>query len=100
MYSSTKCPFCYERLREHPNRTRYCHCENQYSVLIFNNNRFSVRFHIGDYKFHVGEYETIITDLSPGKPIYPVYRAKHSVIINKDNYLEVVERFKKLQLFI
>jgi hypothetical protein len=99
-YSSIKCFFCNEKLREHPNKTSYCHCESQYSVLTFNNSeRFSVGFRIGEYKFHVSEDCTVVTDLTANKPTYDSYRANCSIFLNKDNYLSVIDRLKKLQSF-
>jgi hypothetical protein len=99
-YSSIKCFFCNEKLKEHPNKVRYCHCECQYSILTFNNSkRFSVGFRIGDYKFHVSEDCTVVTDLTHNKPTYDSYRADCPIIIDKDNYLSIVDRLKKLQAF-
>ena len=98
-YPTNNCLFCGSKLGEHPNKTRYCNCKSQYSVLLFTNSTFSVLFKIEDYKFHVGASGTVITDLTPKKPTYPVYRSPHPILINRENYLSVVERLKKLQTF-
>lgn len=100
MYSKTHCHFCAKELELSPNK--HCHycdsCSYGYNVLEFTSGGYNIEFHISHYKFNIGTKTTIITEKH--LPKFPMIRVPQVLLVTKDNYLEVVERAKNLQVFV
>ena len=101
MYSSHNCHFCKSTLIQarEDRQFYYCDCYNMYSALVYNTGRFSVIFRCGDIKFNISDFQTRITDTSPRKSMYDWYEVSEPLYVDNDNYLQVIERVKKLQAF-
>ena len=92
-YSRIKCLFCENNLIISKLNFSYCRCDYQYSI-----DDFAAIFHIGNYKFHITEKTTTVVDLNYSD-IYECWRVDAYFEINKSNYLDIINKIKKLQIF-
>ncbi len=95
-----QCPFCSNQfLIEFKTGYYKCGCIYDYGIIKFHNDTFLASFKILDYKFTITDKETLVVDMTPGKKTYDVIRINYSYFVDRDNYLQIIEKMKMLQIF-